>query len=425
MKLDLSGPSRMPPGSLDPASLAQRRALVELLHAAGHLHSPRVAAALAAVPRELFVPGLDLQEVYRPAEAIVTKRVDGVGVSSASAPNVVALMLEQLDPRPGQRVLEIGAGTGYNAALLACLVGPSGHVATLDIDEDLVAAAKQHLHAAGFDRVEVLTQDGALGHPAAGSVFDRIMLTVASRDIAPAWREQLACPGGRLVLPLAIRGLQRSTAFEPADGHLVSTSLQACHFIPLRGLLAASTLRVPLGPDGALSIALPDEAAPLPVEAFQTFFSQAKYIWPSGVSASLDEVRDGLHLWLVAHDPSVYSVWAEPGVRLIPDLFGIAERVRASLCAVDAQGVALLGWAGEGRHAGELCVTAPLAGGAVAAHLVELLRAWAMAGRPRDSQVQIRAYACDDAEAPSAAADEVVIPQRWTRFVLRWVARPS
>jgi protein-L-isoaspartate(D-aspartate) O-methyltransferase len=412
----------MQPAPADPASLAQRRALVELLHAAGHLHSPRVAAALAAVPRELFVPGLELQEVYRPGEAIVTKRVDGVGVSSASAPNVVALMLEQLDPLPGQRVLEIGAGTGYNAALLAHLVGPSGYVATLDIDEDLVAAAKQHLHAAGFDQVEVLTQDGALGHPAAHSVFDRIILTVASRDIAPAWREQLARPGGRLVLPLAIRGLQRSVAFEPEDGHLVSTSLQACHFIPLRGLLAASSLRVPLGPDGALSIALPDEASPPPADAFAAFFGQPKYVWPTGVSAGLDEVRDGLHLWLVAHDPGVYSVWAEPGVRLIPDLFGVADRVRASLCAVDAQGVAMLGWAGDGRHTGELSVTAPLAGEAVAQHLVELLRAWAAAGRPRDSQVQIRAYACGDPAAPPAAADEVTIAERWTRFVLRWRA---
>src|SRR5262249_54463345 len=103
-------------------SSALRHALVDKLQSEGHLRSPRIAAAFAANPRELFVPGLDLDEVYRSSEAIVTKRLDGVGVSSASAPDVVALMLEQLDPRRGEHVLEIGAGTGYNAALLAFLV---------------------------------------------------------------------------------------------------------------------------------------------------------------------------------------------------------------------------------------------------------------------------------------------------------------
>ena len=128
-------------------SRAFRRALVGTLRAAGLLRSARVAAAMEAVPREVFVPGVPLAEVYRPSDAIVTKRVDGVSVSSASAPEVVAVMLEQLDPRPGDRVLEIGAGTGYNAALLAHLVGETGQVVTLDIDADLVEGAREHLSA--------------------------------------------------------------------------------------------------------------------------------------------------------------------------------------------------------------------------------------------------------------------------------------
>src|SRR5947209_20234619 len=116
------------------ASLEHRARLVDILRRADLLHSERIAAALLAVPRELFVPGLPLDEVYRPSDAIITKRVDGVSVSSASSPEVMALMLEQLDPRPGDRVLEVGAGTGYNAALLAYLVGEHGHVVTPDID---------------------------------------------------------------------------------------------------------------------------------------------------------------------------------------------------------------------------------------------------------------------------------------------------
>src|SRR5688500_3675743 len=91
-------------------SLNLRYALVDKLLRDGHLRSQRLADAFMAVPRELFVPGFALQDVYRSSEAIIVKRIDGVGVSSASAPDVVALMLEQLDPQPGQRVLEIGAG---------------------------------------------------------------------------------------------------------------------------------------------------------------------------------------------------------------------------------------------------------------------------------------------------------------------------
>src|SRR5437870_2678788 len=168
------------------ASRAYRRALVETLRSDGHLRSARLAAAIEAVPRELFVPGVPLDDVYRPRDAIVTKRIDGVSVSSASAPEVVALMLEQLDPQPGDRVLEIGAGTGYNAALLAHLVGPTGRVVTLDIDEDIVDAARAHLAAAGMDAVEVIRGDGGLGHPE-GAPYDRIVLTVGAWDIAPAW----------------------------------------------------------------------------------------------------------------------------------------------------------------------------------------------------------------------------------------------
>src|SRR3984893_11957908 len=132
--------------------------LIDELAAAGAVRSPTVEAALRAVPRHLFLPDVPLEEVYRD-QAIVTKRVDGIRVSSSSQPAIMAIMLEQLDVRPGQRVLEIGAGTGYNAALLAHLVGPTGRVVTVDIDDDIVAAARQHLDAAGCERVQVVCGD--------------------------------------------------------------------------------------------------------------------------------------------------------------------------------------------------------------------------------------------------------------------------
>src|SRR5216684_336333 len=94
------------------------------------------------------------------AEALRAKMVDGLlswgGVRSASGPGVVAAMLEQLDVRPGHRVLEVGAGTGYNAACLAELAGPSGFVTTIDIGAEMVADARRGLAAAGYDRVRVV-----------------------------------------------------------------------------------------------------------------------------------------------------------------------------------------------------------------------------------------------------------------------------
>src|SRR5712692_11171534 len=92
--------------------------LVDQLRAAGTIVSPAVESAFRTVPRHLFLPGVPVEDVYRDA-AVTTKRVDGVALSSSSQPSIMATMLEQLDLQPGHSVLEIGAGTGYNAALMA------------------------------------------------------------------------------------------------------------------------------------------------------------------------------------------------------------------------------------------------------------------------------------------------------------------
>lgn len=126
------------------------------------------------------------------------------------------MMLDQLGLAPGQRILEIGAGTGYNAAVMSRLVSPGGHVVGVDIDLGLAEQARVNLARAGAADVRVECGDGAAGFADRGP-YDRVIATVGVWVLAPAWLEQLA-PGGRLVVPLDLGGVQRSVAFERADG---------------------------------------------------------------------------------------------------------------------------------------------------------------------------------------------------------------
>jgi protein-L-isoaspartate(D-aspartate) O-methyltransferase len=222
-----------------PEAIHLRNVMTDRLVREGRMRDARLEAAFRAVPRHLFIPKIPLREAYGD-QAILTKQIAGQPVSSISQPSMIAIMLDQLALQTGQRVLEIGAGTGYTAALMAHLVGESGHIVTVDIDEDLVTGARAHLQAAGYDdgRVQVICGDGASGW-SAGAPYDRVILTVGATDIAPAWREQLKV-GGRLVLPLDLRnnGVQFSIAFDRMDDCLIARTFYPCGFIRLRGALA-------------------------------------------------------------------------------------------------------------------------------------------------------------------------------------------
>lgn len=145
------------------------------------------------------------------------------------------MMLEQLQIEPGHRVLELGAGTGYNAALMAAIAGKAGHVTTIDVDDDLVDNARKHLAAADITGVNVILADGALGHPEAAP-FDRVIATVGAFEVPTAWLEQLA-PGGRLVVPVRLAGAaSRSIIFERDGDGWVSRGSEMAVFMPLRGI---------------------------------------------------------------------------------------------------------------------------------------------------------------------------------------------
>lgn len=211
----------------------QRNKLVAALQKSGCLRDSRVAEAFATVPRHLFVPDQPSKDVYT-NRAFVTKKVSGVPVSSSSEPSIMAIMLEMLDVPPDARVLEIGAGTGYNAALLAHLAGKRGTVTAVDLDPDTARAARKHLRDAGTSRVRVIAADGALGHSRCAP-YDRIIVTASCWQIPQAWIDQLV-DGGRIVLPLRLNGVHVCLALQKRGRELVSSRASMCGFMPMRGL---------------------------------------------------------------------------------------------------------------------------------------------------------------------------------------------
>lgn len=234
-----------------------RNALVDTIRESGYARTLAVETALRTVPRHLFVPDAPLEDAYANTTVNIKYDTDGMSISCASQPGIVAQMLDQLEARPGERILELGAGTGYNAGLLAYLVGETGHVTTIDVDDDLVEGAREHLDAAGFTNVEALTRDGALGH-AEGAPYDRIIATVGAHGVPHAWLQQLA-PGGRLLVPQRLKGaVSRSIAYEQCDGRWTSVSSKMNTFMPLRRGIADDDRRaIPLSTDGTVRLQIP------------------------------------------------------------------------------------------------------------------------------------------------------------------------
>jgi protein-L-isoaspartate(D-aspartate) O-methyltransferase len=410
--------------SHDPTEL--RAALVDKLKEIGCITTARVEAAFRTVPRHLFLPDLPVEKAYRD-EAFPTKWQDGLPISSSSQPAIMAVMLEQLDPRPGAHVLEIGAGTGYNAALLAHLVGVGGEVVTLDIDDDIVEGARAHLAAAGVDRVRVVCADGALGWPAAAP-YDRIILTVGAWDIAPAWREQLR-PGGRLVLPLSIRGVQKSIAFEQRDDCLTSVATADCGFMRLRGAFA--------GPEGYVVIGEPprglafmtDDKSLIDAEAVSGLIAGPFRDRRVSVRVTPRELFGGLGEWLALRVPGVCRLHASGDVEengLTSCLFrfgqgrtGFALVTRDHLCVlarlpVDPEPVT----PSTDSAPFDLWVRSFGPNDEPIRQMVDHVLAWDRAGRPASKRLRVRAYPADSGYIP--ASGEAVVPKRWSRLVLDW-----
>jgi protein-L-isoaspartate(D-aspartate) O-methyltransferase len=216
---------------------ALRDAAIAELRSAETITSQRVEAAFRVVPRHLFIPEADPKVAWDPYTAVVTKRdEDGNAVSSVSDMHVQSFMLDRARIEPGMNVLEIGSG-GYNAALLAELVGSDGRVTTVDIDPWVTERAERLLAENGYvSRVRVVLADAEAGVPD-GAPYDRILVTVGSWDVPPAWVRQLA-DDGLLLVPLRMLGLPRTIVFakDPeVPGGLTSVASKLFGFVPMRG----------------------------------------------------------------------------------------------------------------------------------------------------------------------------------------------
>ena len=323
----------------------------------GLVRSPGVERAFRGVPRHWFVErfwvggreyacevegddaSAEALGVVYSDEALITRRdAEGNPTSSASQPSVVATMLEALDLEPGMRVLEIGSGTGFNAALMAEMVGDARLVTTIDIDADVVAQTRRLLERAGYGGVNLIRGDGALGH-AESAPFDRIVATVGCSDVARAWADQLR-PDGLLLLPLEHGGSHPLVKLRAAGpGRLCGGVVGWTAFMRIRGEMAMASPWSGRFPD--FDGRPPDEVFPLFPALGRALASEPSDIdreteWWRMPSAWYD-----LHFLLCLIDRRAYRG---------PEGLGLVDVEGASAAVMRADGVCV--WGGSGLFEG-------------------------------------------------------------------------
>src|SRR5437667_2950927 len=210
-----------------PVFAASRARLVEQLVASRYIHDPGVRDAFLAVPREMFVRPEDANDAYADVPLPI-----GRG-QTISAPSMIAIMLEEARLAPGDRVLEIGTGSGYHAALVAHIVGPQ-NVVSIERIPRLAEWGRSNLARAGYGGVAVVVGDGSLGYPERAP-YDCILATAGAPEIPEPWRHQLSSRG-RIVAPIAPRsGQVLIVATRVADGSLEIREGTPRAFVPPAG----------------------------------------------------------------------------------------------------------------------------------------------------------------------------------------------
>jgi protein-L-isoaspartate(D-aspartate) O-methyltransferase len=200
---------------------------VDILVKRGILKDGRIIDAFKSVPRYLFVRKEYLNSAYEDFPLPLMKG------STISQPTTVAIMLEYLDLHYGHKVLEIGTGSGWNAALIGYCIGKKGSVITVEIEKDLIDFAKANIEKVGIKNISVILNDGSKGCPDRAP-YDRIVYTVAASEVPSAVLRQLKI-GGMLLAPIGDSFIQVLTKIERTGrSRFRRTSLGYYQFVPLR-----------------------------------------------------------------------------------------------------------------------------------------------------------------------------------------------
>lgn len=204
---------------------AEREAMALLVEGAVKPRDPRVVEAFRHIPRHLFVPESERGQAYEDRPLPIGE------MQTISQPSMIAVMLNVLECTPESRALEVGAGSGYAAALLSCL---AAEVDAIEIRPELAARARNTLAAIGIQNVRIHAADGSRGWPDRAP-FDRILVSAAPGSVPPALGAQLAI-GGRVAIPVGGPVSQRlRVGTKNAEGELEWKDDVACLFVPLVG----------------------------------------------------------------------------------------------------------------------------------------------------------------------------------------------
>lgn len=205
----------------------QNKRLVEYLKAKGYLKSKEIEKALLETPRHLFVPENLVKQAYEDIPLPI-----GYG-QTISQPSTVVYMTELLDVRKNQKVLEIGSGSGWQAAILARLVGEKGKIYTVEINKELAGFARKNIAKLGIKNVEIICKDGSIGLPEKAP-FDRIIVTAASPSVEHLL-EQLKT-NGKLVAPVGSMDVQKIVLYRKERNKVEKIESSGYFvFVPLRG----------------------------------------------------------------------------------------------------------------------------------------------------------------------------------------------
>jgi protein-L-isoaspartate(D-aspartate) O-methyltransferase len=201
--------------------------LIQGIKILDYLKTIRVENALRKYRREFFVPSDCKHLAYRDSPI-------SIGFNQTiSQPSTVVAMTEALNIKEGDKVLEIGTGSGWQSAILSYMVGEKGHVYSIEVLEDLAEFARANLEKVGINNVEVIVKDGSLGLQEKAP-FDKIIVTAACPDVPTPLLEQLKI-GGTMVLPIGNLYLQEMFVVRKTSKNMVRKSIGSFMFVPLIG----------------------------------------------------------------------------------------------------------------------------------------------------------------------------------------------